>query len=141
MFLYGPKMKLPANLMPLGKPIIKTGDEMVDKPDHLVPLKSALWPDKVKEKITAIFKAIGVPNPMEQKLVEPHARVFGGICDENQSILDDVDWEMLVDYFEWEAAALTDREKSEALQEKCLKKRGGIFSHYQVYENPLEPYY
>ena len=137
MFLYGPSLKLPDRLKAVSYSTVRTGNSILDKPAHVIPLNGALWPDKIKKKVTEIFKAIGVPDPMNQKLVEPHARVFGGRCIEGSSILDEVDWKLLLDYFEWEAAALTDPEKSEALQEKCEKKRGGIFTHQPVYEDPF----
>lgn len=108
------------------------------KPDHLMTLGSTQWPDEVKHEIVEIFKGIGVVSPLKQKLVEPYAIVFGGRRKEGESGLSGVNWEMVVDYFTWEAAAMTDRKQSEKLQDEAEKKYGGIFSHYAVYEGYIE---
>ncbi|MEE4377804.1 MAG: hypothetical protein V2J55_09885, partial [Candidatus Competibacteraceae bacterium] len=73
----------------------------------LNPLGDVLWPQDVKNKIHDIFKAIGVADPWRQKLVEPYAIVFGGRDNDGSYDLADVDWEMVVDYFRWEASAWT----------------------------------
>lgn len=109
-----------------------------EKPKHLIPLGQSLWPDEVKNQIVEIFKAIGVADPLRQKLVEPFAIVFGGKHREKESDLSEVNWGMVIDYFTWEAAAMTDPDKSRRLQNKAEKKYGGIFSHYIVYEDYTE---
>lgn len=101
------------------------------KPDQLIPLGQSAWPDEIKQRIAEIFKAVGCPDPLRQKLVEPRARVFGGRRDRVD--LSKVNWGLAIDYFTWEAASMTDRKKAEALQKKAKKKYGGIFSHYRVY--------
>ncbi len=104
-----------------------------EKPSHLVPLIAAPWPEEVKHVIAELFRGVGIENPFQQKLVEPCAVIFGGSM-EDAYILDDVEWDKVIDYFEWEVASLTGEPDAHALQEQSLKKWGHLFSHYQVYE-------
>lgn len=106
-----------------------------EKPKHLVSLKDSMWPEEVIDKITQIFKAIGILDPLGQKLVEPYAVVFGCKNVEGRQDLSGVNWELAVDYFTFEAASVTRDEKVHALQKRALKKYGGHFSHYAVYED------
>ena len=75
------------------------------RPKHLITLGETPWPDAVKEDIAKSFKQIGVEDPLQQKLVEPHARAFGGKDNDGAYDLSGVDWAMVMDYFRWEAAA------------------------------------
>ena len=97
----------------------------------------------MKDKINQIFKSIGVKNPLKQKLVEPRATYFGGQPDRN---FDRVDWDMVVDYFEYEAASYATnipmgtgadqklkRKRVKDLQDRAERKYGHIFFHYSVY--------
>jgi hypothetical protein len=110
------------------------------KEDCFCPLEETLWADDVKKKITKIYKAVGVPDTMKQKLVEPYAGCFGGINKEGACDFSKVNWQALLDYFEWESAAVTrNAVKSDKLQAQAQKKYGAIFSHYLVYQNYSEP--
>jgi len=112
--------------------------------EHLVPLGETSWPVPVKDKIADIFKEIGIEYPLKQKLVEPFACAFGGIKDNSGDYkFDKVNWEYLVDYFRWEALAMSQENdndefhiKARELQEQASKKYGSIFLHYIVYANP-----
>lgn len=111
------------------------------KPRHLVPLGDAQWPKDVIEHIEAVFKAIGIEDPRRQKLIEPYARVFNGVVDgSGEYKLDAVNWQIVKDYFAWEAAAWTDPARAKALQEKAREDHGFIFSHHGVYANPSSTY-
>ena len=106
-----------------------------ERPSHLVQLGKSMWPQDVIVKIVKIFGDVGIPDPLQQKLVEPFAYVFGGKRIEGVPDFEDVNWEMVVDYFEWEAASHTENmKKINRLQGEAKKKYGGIFSHYEVYE-------
>lgn len=109
-----------------------------EKPKHLVSLKESMWPEEVIDKIAQIFKGIGVIDPMKQKLVEPYAVVFGGKNVDGRQNLSGANWELAVDYFTFEAASITRNQKVHELQEEALKKYGGYFSHYAVYEDYSE---
>lgn len=106
-----------------------------ERPKHLVPLGKAGWPEDVAQRIADIFTDIGVIDPLGQKLVEPYAVVFGGKNVEGRQDLSGVNWEFAVDYFTFEAASITYDKKVHELQNKALKKYGGMFSHYEVYED------
>lgn len=106
-----------------------------ERPKHLVQLGKSMWPKEVIVKIVEIFGAIGIPDPLSQKLVEPFAYAFGGKKVEGEADFKAVNWEMVTDYFEWEAASHSrDMKKIKKLQRQAEKKYGGIFSHYFVYE-------
>jgi len=78
--------------------------EWQGKKEHcFCPLEETLWADDVKKKITKIYKAVGVPDPMKQKLVEPYAGCFGGKNKEGACDFSKVNWQALLDYFEWES--------------------------------------
>jgi len=106
-----------------------------EKPKHVTPLGKSLWPKDVIDAIVKIWKAHGLKYPEKQKLVEPYAYVFGGIVNEGVSDLSKVNWEMAIDYFTWETEAIMNTTKAEELQNEAVKKYGGIFSHYEVYED------
>jgi hypothetical protein len=104
------------------------------KPDSLIPLEDTPWPNEVKRKIVDIMKGIGIPDPMSQKLVEPYAIAFGGDDPGGAYDLSKVDWEMVVDYFIWEAASWTHNSKEiDRLFEESIVKRGFSFCHRGVY--------
>jgi hypothetical protein len=113
-------------------------------PDHLIPLGETKWPKSVKDKIVKIYQEIGIEEPLKQKLVEPLAWAFGGIKDISGDYnLDKVNWEYVVDYFKWEALAISEEadndefhQRAKELQERATKKYGSIFLHYLVYANP-----
>lgn len=106
------------------------------KPDHLCILNDAPFPTDVKNKITEIYKAVGVENPLMQKLVEPNALAFGGREKEGEWDLKNVDWEEMVSYFEIEAQSISrNREAVKKLQDVAYKKHGQLQSHYMVYSN------
>jgi len=110
------------------------------KPYWVCPLEQTLWSEDIKKKITDTYKAVGVSDPMKQKLVEPYAGAFGGKNKEGACDFSEVNWGTLIDYFEWEAASISEnKRKSEKLQKQAEKKYGGIFSHYLVYENYSKP--
>lgn len=75
---------------------------------------------------------------MRQKLVEPYAVIFGGQFKQKESDLSKVRWSEVIEYFTWEAAAMTDPIESRRLQDRAEKKYGGVFSHYIVYEGLTE---
>jgi len=112
--------------------------------EHLIPLGETKWPEPVKDRVADIFKEIGIKYPLKQKLVEPFACAFGGIKDDSGDYkLDSVNWEYVVDYFRWEAQAISEKDagneshlRARELQEQALKKYGSIFHHYLVYANP-----
>jgi hypothetical protein len=107
-----------------------------ERPKHLIPLEQSTWPDEVKQAIVKIFTAKGLSDPMMQKIIEPMARVFGGREAEGVIDLSDVNWELVIDYFTWEAESIMSTDKAKKLQKKAKKKYGGIFSHDAVYEEP-----
>jgi hypothetical protein len=118
------------------------------KPDHLVPLFESQWPSNVIREIEGIFKAIGVKEPRWQKLVEPNARVFGGVELENGTYsLARVNWERAVDWFRFEASAWTrlDSPENEAAHKKLtdalIEKYDGLpAGHQQVYSDGSCPF-
>lgn len=110
------------------------------KESWVCPLGETFWPDEIKQKVSAIYKKVGIPDPLKQKLVEPFAGSFGGRNIEGVPVLTKVNWDALVDYFEWESAAISgNRAKSEKLQARAEKKYGGIFFHYNVYVDYSKP--
>lgn len=100
------------------------------QPEHLARLGESGWPSPVITAIADLFSRAGIQDPYQQKLVEPTARVFGG---GKNGDLSGVNWGMVVDYFTWEIASLTDADEAERLQEMAIKKYGGIWFHYPVY--------
>ena len=112
--------------------------EFDERPKHLWTLGRAPWPKGVKQQIARLFKAIGIVNPMRQKLVEPHALAFGGHDSVDGFDLSDVNWELVVDYFTWEASAWgrdsASKDKAHrALNEQMDEKYGAPFNHQIVY--------
>jgi hypothetical protein len=109
------------------------------KPSWATPLGETFWTDEEKKKVTDIFKRAGIPDPMKQKLVEPFAIAFGGKNKEGVPDLSKVNWEALIEFFEWESYSIQKTKESKAisekLQNKAEKKWGGIFFHYLVYED------
>lgn len=77
-------------------------------PLGFVTLEKSMWPEEVQGQITLIFKAIGVPHPLKQKLVHPAAYCFGGRQKEGELDLTGVNWEAVVDYYRYEAAQWTE---------------------------------
>jgi hypothetical protein len=112
-----------------------------ERPKHLIPLEQSSWPDEIKEAIVKIFMAKGLSEPMRQKIIEPMARVFGGMKTDGAIDLSGVNWELVVDYFTWEAESIMHTDKAKKLQKQAKKKYGKIFSHYQVYERPYDDSY
>lgn len=107
-------------------------------PKHLCPLDQSGWPESIIEHIEKIYKAYGIETPRKQKLVEPFALVFGGKKDDGANDFSNVNWDMALDYFEWEAAAMfydDDDPEYRKIRNKVVDKYGGVFSHYQVYES------
>jgi len=120
-----------------------TDNIMMVQPKHLVPLEETDWPDNVKAEIAKIFKEIGVPEPMKQKLVEPYAKGFGGVVDDSKEYkLENVNWELVIYYFKWEAATWSYNTKEiDKLEKVCMEKYGFTpFWHYGVYEDPYKRY-
>lgn len=114
-----------------GLPVNKGG-----KPFYLCTLNDTLWGNEVKEKIAKFYKNVGVQDPLNQKLVEPYAGAFGGQNKEGVADLSKVNWEMLVDYFKWEALAISDNHtKAAKVYKEAEKKHNISFSHYYVYRN------
>ncbi len=112
-----------------------TYGEDSDKPDYVVPLKDAAWPEEVKAKIVDLFKKNGIKDPLSMKLVEPYAIVFGGRDDNGAYNLAGVNWEMVVDYFEWEIAVMQeDGGQIKATMAKSMRKFGVEYSHKGVYD-------
>jgi len=86
----------------------------------LVPLAESQWPQWVIAAITEAFKDI-VPDPLNQKLVEPGCWAFGG----REHGLSEVDWAVVVDYFLYEAARRRgDHDEAQALQHEAQDKYG-----------------
>jgi hypothetical protein len=112
-----------------------------ERPKHLIPLGESSWPDEIKQAIVKIFNAKGLSDPMRQKIIEPMARVFGGMKTDGAIDLLRVNWELVVDYFTWEAESIMHTNKAKKLQKQAKKKYGGIFSHYRVYELPYDRSY
>ena len=116
------------------------GDRCWPKPKHLSPLGETMWPEWVKGAIAERFRAIGVEDPLRQKLVEPFALAFGGKNADGAYDLDRVDWQKVVDYFTWEASAwgIDSDEKEKAhrvLVDQMKAKWGGVFNHQVVYSD------
>ena len=113
-----------------------------EKPDYLVPLGQAQWPEKVTSEIADIFRNVGLENPLKQKLVEPSARAFIIDYSSNLDGLENVNWEFAVDYFKHEAISLFDS-KNEDKRKKQLdhmyEKHGTLVRHYDVYSDPSMP--
>lgn len=104
-------------------------------PRGFVPLEKSMWPTEVMESITQTFRAIGVPDPMKQKLVHPAACCFGGKMMDNVLDLSGVDWEAVIDYYQYEAAAwMEEWGEVDKLQKAALEKYGCEFSHVAVYD-------
>ncbi len=113
---------------------LRKGVYPTQRPKYLVPLEEANWPSEVVSRVVKAYTAVGLQNPLKQKLVEPSAIVFGGKYSEGVTDLTSVNWDMVGDYFEWEAqAAVGNYDESVALQKKAKAKWGGIWSHRQVY--------
>jgi hypothetical protein len=75
------------------------------------------------------------PDPLKQKLVEPQALAFGGGLRNEANNFNHVNWQMLMDYFHWEALTYAGEQKSaEWLQEDAVRKYGRPFIHYEVYK-------
>jgi len=92
-------------------------------PEHLTTLEKADFPEEVKTTIVKLYKAIGVENPLKQKIVEPTGSAFNG------------DYDKMLMYFRWEAQTHEDnREQAEELQAQAFERYGHIFNHYAVYE-------
>lgn len=118
--------------------------EMVTNPHHfsgVVTLRHSLWPEDVKAAVVEAFAQYGQERVLDVKLVEPFAIAFGGRDVNGTPDHSKTDWELLKDYFRWEAAALLTEKTggegaalSHALQEAALKKHGHYFNHYQVYD-------
>jgi hypothetical protein len=114
------------------------------RPENLIPLGETAWPEDVKDDVAAIFKEIGIEEPLRQKLVEPFAAAFGGIKDSSGGyMLDKVDWGRATDYFRWEAQAISMEKdndefdiKAKEMQEAAKRKYGSIFLRYLVYAGP-----
>jgi hypothetical protein len=109
-------------------------------PKWVVPLKDANWPSDVVEKIAKAFACLGLPRPLESKLIEPYAIVFGGNTLMERKTFQ-CEWEMVVDYFTWEAHA---QAGPDYYDEACcfrmkLKKVRRIFTHRGVYDDPKDP--
>lgn len=106
------------------------------KASWVCPLGETFWPDDIKQKVSDIYKKVGIADPLKQKLVEPFAGCFGGKNQEGVPVFSKVNWNALLDYFEWEAAEISENKvKAQKLQDKAEKKYGGIFFHYNVYVN------
>ncbi len=116
---------------------IKADDEwawMKRKPKHLIPLKDSSWPEEVKLEIVRYFKEIGIENPLECKLVEPHAVEFGGMPEDGEYNLKKVNWQRLKEWFKYEALTYAGKDdECRKIQEKVKKKYGHIFRHEIVY--------
>ena len=113
-------------------------DFMDEVSPGLVPLEDTLWPDEVKAKVVEIFKKIGVEAPLQQKLVEPYVKCFGGKEVEGEAVLDGVNWTQLIDFFKFEAKQWTweteaDLENLKSIQERAEKKYGDFLNHRYFY--------
>ncbi len=104
------------------------------KPKHLQVLGRTLWPDEIKKKIVALYEPEGI-DALQEKLVEPTARVFGGIDRDGEDDLSKVNWDFAIDYFTWELESIKRTKKAYTLQDKALEKWGFMFWHYGVYED------
>lgn len=101
------------------------------------------WPEKVKAAIVKAYKGTGFEDPLQQKLVEPYALAFGGERRDGEYDFKAVDWQCVIDYFNWEAigieAGRTDDEaltqQTFALNRAAQKKYGFSFHPYQVYHD------
>lgn len=106
------------------------------KPNHLCTLNDAPFPDFVKNRITEIYKAVGVENPLMQKLVDPNALAFGGRVINGEWDLKNVNWELMIAYYECEAMSITfNSEALKKLQAKMYEKFGQLINHYQAYSD------
>ena len=111
-----------------------------ERPEYCIPLGETEWPEDVKERVSRFYMRIGIEDPLKQKLVERTARAFMYDIDAPEK---GVDWDMLVDYFDWEATAWEASQqedednpavkRSHALQRRAEKVYGGYFFHYMVY--------
>lgn len=112
-----------------------TYDADSDKPDYVVPLGDSGWPEEVKQKLVDLFKKNGIKDPLSMKLVEPYAIIFGGRDDNGAYNFAGVNWEMVVDYFEWEITSMQgDPDKIGEAMDRAMKKFGTHYSHKGVYE-------
>jgi len=121
---------------------VKDGVLFAHAPKWVMPLGKAGWPSDVVDRIAEVFASRGLPKPLETKLVEPYAIIFGGEYLDDERDLSSVNWEMVVDYFTWEAHAQGGQgcyEEARRLQGEAKKKYGGIFSHRGVYDDPKDP--
>jgi hypothetical protein len=119
-----------------------TYEDYSDQPDEVILLGETAWPDKVKQKIVKILEAHGIKDPLNHKLVEPHAIVFGG-RDRNTGVYDlsKVNWEKLVDYFEYETTVKTANDPAYpnavhrigVLQRKSMRKFKCTYTHRGMY--------
>lgn len=96
--------------------------------DGLEMLEDADWPEHVKKSIVESYAKHG-KDITNKKLVEPTAYAF-------KAKDGAIDWDFVIDYFEWEAASLNDAKVAEKLQKKSMKKRGFMFTHGPVYSIP-----
>jgi hypothetical protein len=137
------KYKIPANLKPM---VFKRLEDIDPNSIYaesergnlkgLQTLDKTPFPAEVKNQIVEAFKKIGVENPLQQKLVEPYAIYFGGHDKDGEYEYSNVNWDKVIDYFEYEAASLSgDAKRAIALQKRANKKYGHEFFHYAVYED------
>ena len=106
------------------------------KPDYLVSLGEAQWPEWVVDKLVNLFGEAGLENPLLQKYVEPSADAFRGIGrDVTRS---EINWQLAIDFFIWEIeAVLNDNEEGgKQCQRAMYKKYGTKVAHYEVYGRP-----
>jgi hypothetical protein len=111
------------------------------KPKWLVPLGKSYWPEKVITEITGIFLAVGLGDPLTQKLVEPFCNAFNGYEDNGEANFDEVNWEFVIAYFRHEAIVLFDRDEKAIVKsrEAIWKKFRTLVRHYEVYGDPKMP--
>jgi hypothetical protein len=102
-------------------------------PKGIVPLSEAPWPESVKATLVQLYTKYGFTAPLKQKLVDPYASAFGGGYERVAYAFDNVNWDMVVDYFTWEITCKAEPELISDLQEAAFQKYGFIFSHRGAY--------
>jgi hypothetical protein len=116
----------------------KPWHDYITIPSELTTLKDSMFPEWVKARIVEIYKDFGVENPLEQKLVEPFAYYFDGTNNEGVPDFKHVDWQKVIDYFQFEAVSVAGtREDAIKLQNKAIEKYGHGFFHKDVYGGDL----
>jgi hypothetical protein len=115
------------------------------KPDHVVPLGESLWPEWVQNEIASMYKSEGVGDPLRQKLVNPLMADFGGVMKDGVIDHSKTNWQMVIDWYEWEVAAFFHEKevgknpKADKLLKKFYENYNTLLSYHDIYASNYYP--